>query len=78
MQAQLQQRLQALQTHYQEGQKQLQQTQQKQTELHETLLRIGGAIQVLQEELAEAEAEENADDTDVVEMHVVEETSAEA
>ncbi len=52
MQAQLEQRLGDLKTEYQAGQKMLADLEAKQTELRQTLLRISGAIQVLEELLA--------------------------
>jgi len=52
MQDQLERRLAALRTEYQSGQRALADLEQKQHELRDTLLRISGAIQVLEEELA--------------------------
>ncbi|MEG4304908.1 hypothetical protein [Microcoleus sp. D3_18a_C4] len=52
MKEQLQQRLHALQTEYAAGQKALANLEAQKTSLRETLLRISGAIQVLEEELA--------------------------
>ena len=57
MKEQLQQRLQQLKTEYESGQKVLAELQTKQTNVRETLLRIAGAIQVLEEELAKTEEE---------------------
>jgi hypothetical protein len=54
MQAQLQQRLQELKAEYEAGQKMLAELEARQTNLQHTLLRISGAIQVLEEELAKA------------------------
>lgn len=72
MHQQLKHRLQKLQQEYQKGQQKLQQLDQERKTMYETLLRIAGAIQVLEEELgkengqavpsaalAESEAEEN-------------------
>lgn len=59
MKAQLENRLNELQAHFAKGKKELTQLNDKQTELRETLLRISGAIQVLQEEL------DKSDDTGV-------------
>lgn len=66
MKTQLQQRLQTLKTEYTSGQKVLADLEAKQTEVQHTLLRIQGAIQVLEEELAKADDEElaKADDAD--------------
>lgn len=55
MKEKLQQRLQALKTEYEAGQRMLAELEAKQTSLRETLLRISGAIQVLEETLAEPE-----------------------
>lgn len=55
MQQQLQRRLQSLKTEYVAGQKALAALEAQKLNLRETLLRIGGAIQVLEEELAIAE-----------------------
>lgn len=63
MQNNIQTRLQQLRTEYQTGQQMLQELQQKQANLEQTLLRIAGAIQVLEELLAEA-PEQAADKRD--------------
>ena len=61
MKEQLQQRLKELKSEYEAGQKMLADLVAKQAELQQTLLRITGAIQVLEEMLnAEAQA---ADET---------------
>jgi len=52
MRAQLEQRLTDLKAEFAAGQKMLAELETKQTTLRETLLRISGAIQVLEEELA--------------------------
>jgi hypothetical protein len=49
MKDQLQQRLHQLQTEFESGQKLLRDLEVRQQEVRDTLLRIGGAIQVLQE-----------------------------
>jgi hypothetical protein len=54
MRAQLQQRLQELQQEFQTGQARLRDLEQEEARLRDTLLRISGAIQVLDEELARA------------------------
>lgn len=51
MREQLEQRLDVLKTEYQSGQKMLADLDAKRTEVRETLLRISGAIQVLEEVL---------------------------
>lgn len=56
MQDKLQHRLQSLKTEYAAGQKMLADLEAQQTNLRDTLLRISGAIQVLEETLNEAEA----------------------
>jgi|APLow6443716910_1056828.scaffolds.fasta_scaffold543378_2 predicted nuclease with TOPRIM domain len=53
MRTQLEQRLQALKAEFEEGQKMLADLEAKQTNLRSTLLRISGAIQVLEELLAQ-------------------------
>ncbi|MEM8980477.1 MAG: hypothetical protein AAGD04_13405 [Pseudomonadota bacterium] len=60
MQNQLETRLRALRDEYAKGEKMLADTEREADDLRATLLRIGGAIQVL-EELQE---EENASDED--------------
>lgn len=53
MKEQLQQRLQSLKTEYAAGQKMLADLETQQANLRDTLLRISGAIQVLEETLNE-------------------------
>ena len=55
MRQQLEQRLQQLKTEFESGQKVLAELEAKQASIQNTLLRIQGAIQVLQEELAKAD-----------------------
>ncbi len=52
MQEQLQKRLQSLKAEYEAGQQVLANLEAKKAGLRETLIRISGAIQVLEEELA--------------------------
>ena len=52
MREQLEQRLTALKAEFEAGQNMLADLEARQAELHKTLLRISGAIQVLEEELA--------------------------
>jgi len=51
MKEQLEQRLQQLKEEFESGQKQLTDLEARKTRLQETMLRISGAIQVLEEEL---------------------------
>ena len=51
MKEQLQRRLEDLKTEYEAGQKMLADLETKEATLRETLLRIAGAVQVLEEEL---------------------------
>jgi predicted nuclease with TOPRIM domain len=61
MNEQLQQRLQSLKTEYEAGQKMLADLEAKQANLRNTLLRISGAIQVLEEILAPEVADSEID-----------------
>lgn len=58
MHQQLKHRLQQLQQEYQKGQQQLQKLDQERKNLYETMLRIAGAIQVLEEELNQENGQE--------------------
>jgi predicted nucleic acid-binding Zn-ribbon protein len=60
MQARLEKRLNSLREEFAQGQQVLTELTNKQRDLQQTLLRIQGAIQVLEEELA-VEQEANAD-----------------
>lgn len=62
MREQLQQRILELKNEFEKGQSRLQELQQQQSYLHETLLRIGGAIQVLTELLEKEAAESGSKD----------------
>ena len=64
MRKQLQSRLNALKAEFEAGQKMMAELDAKRASLHETLLRIHGAIQVLEEELGEPGGQE--EDTDSV------------
>ena len=55
MKEQLQKRLESLKSEFESGQKALSELEQKQISLREVLLRISGAVQVLEEELETAE-----------------------
>ncbi len=61
MQEQLEQRLQELKAEYESGQNMLAEVEVKQANLKETLLRISGAIQVLEEELSRYSKQEEED-----------------
>lgn len=61
MQGTIKQRLRALQQEYDKGQKLLGDLQSQVTEVQSQLLRISGAIQVLQELLADTEPETKSD-----------------
>jgi uncharacterized protein (DUF3084 family) len=60
MHTQLTQRLAQLRTEYESGQQMLAELEAKQRNLRDTLLRISGAIQVLEEEVAAADASTGA------------------
>ena len=55
MRTQLEQRLQQLKAEFEAGQKMLAELEAKQASVRETLLRISGAIQVLEEALADGD-----------------------
>ncbi|MDZ4719769.1 MAG: hypothetical protein SH847_15065 [Roseiflexaceae bacterium] len=57
MRTQLNTRLVALKTEYESGEKMLAELEHKQARLRETLLRISGAIQVLEEVLGDGEVQ---------------------
>ncbi len=59
MRDQLANRLETLKREFESGQKMLSDLEEKQVRLRETLLRISGAIQVLEEELAHIDGVEN-------------------
>ncbi|MBM0744159.1 hypothetical protein JOY44_21505 [Phormidium sp. CLA17] len=67
MQEKLQQRLQSLKSEYEAGQKMTAELEVKQANLHDTLLRISGAIQVLEEVLSEANESDLAENEAVPE-----------
>jgi len=73
MKQQLEQRLQQLKAEYESGQKVLAELETKAANVRETLLRISGAIQVLEEELAQ-EPENNSVKPDTVEVAAASET----
>ena len=61
MRAQLEQRLAELRSEYETGQKMLADLEAKKADLQTTLIRISGAIQVLEEVLAQEPEEEKAE-----------------
>lgn len=61
MREKLKQRLQSLKTEYEAGQKMMTELEAKQANLRDTLLRISGAIQVLEESLSEANTPESGE-----------------
>jgi len=61
MKEKMKQRLQSLKEEFEAGQKLLAQYEAKQDNLRETLLRISGAIQVLEEVITEANSEANGE-----------------
>jgi predicted nucleic acid-binding Zn-ribbon protein len=60
MREQLQRRLDALKKEFSAGKARATELEQQQTTLHQTLLRISGAIQVLEEELKDAQDKDGA------------------
>ena len=65
MKEQLEARIKTLQTEFESGQKMLADYEEKKVKLRESMLRISGAIQVLQEELKKAdEAKSSIDEND--------------
>lgn len=69
MKEKLEQRLQSLKAEFNAGQRLLAEYQTKQANLRETLLRISGAIQVIEEELSQFAEAEN--DGQLIEKEVV-------
>jgi uncharacterized coiled-coil protein SlyX len=63
MRKQLEERLQSLKSEFTVGQQRLQDLEAQATNLRDTLLRISGAIQVLEELLAAAQPGENEPDS---------------
>ena len=68
MKEQIQERIQQLKAEYESGQKMLADLETQGSNLRTTMLRISGAIQALEELLAQAEEEENLDDAKKVEV----------
>lgn len=62
MKNKIEQRLAALKAEFESGQKMLRELEAKQANLKQTVLRISGAIQVLEELLEETEAEATAEE----------------
>jgi len=65
MKEQLQQRLQSLKTEYEAGQKMLEDLEAKQANVRDTVLRISGAIQVLEEVLTSENDESNGAESEI-------------
>ncbi|GBE74857.1 hypothetical protein myaer87_20840 [Microcystis aeruginosa NIES-87] len=68
MKEQIKERIEQLKAEYESGQKMLADLEIQESNLKSTMLRISGAIQVLEELLAKAEEEENLDDAKKVEV----------
>jgi predicted nuclease with TOPRIM domain len=68
MKEQIKERIEQLKAEYESGQKMLADLETQESNLRTTMLRISGAIQVLEELLAKAEEEENLDDSKKVEV----------
>jgi septal ring factor EnvC (AmiA/AmiB activator) len=60
MKTHLEQRLKELKAEYETGQKMLAELENKMQNLKDTLLRISGAIQVIEQEIAQANSQEHA------------------
>jgi predicted nuclease with TOPRIM domain len=67
MKKQIKERLEELKAEYESGQKMLADLETQESNLRTTMLRISGAIQVLEELLAKTEEEENLDGVEIVE-----------
>ncbi|MDB9424842.1 hypothetical protein PN437_07975 [Microcystis aeruginosa CS-564/01] len=68
MKEQIKERIEQLKAEYESGQKMLADLETQESNLRTTMLRISGAIQVLEELLSKAEEEENLDDAKKVEV----------
>lgn len=66
MKEKLKDRLQQLKEEFASGQKQLAELETRKTRIQETMLRISGAIQVLEEELNHDDAEELSEHREIV------------
>ena len=67
MKEQIKERIEQLKSEYESGQKMLADLEAQGSNLRTTMLRISGAIQVLEELLAKTEEEENLDVVEIVE-----------
>ncbi len=67
MKEQLKERLEGLKNEFEAGQKRLAELEAEQSSLRDTLLRISGAIQVLEEELHKVEQSMGVEETQTVE-----------
>ena len=68
MKEQIKERIEQLKAEYESGQKMLADLETQESNLRTTMMRISGAIQVLEELLAKTEEEENLDDAKKVEV----------
>ena len=68
MKEQIKERIEQLKAEYESGQKMLADLETQESNLRTTMLRISGAIQVLEELLAKTEEEETLDDVKKVEV----------
>ena len=68
MKEQIKERIEQLKAEYESGQKMLADLETQESNLRTTMLRISGAIQVLEELLAKAEEVENLDNAKKVEV----------
>ena len=67
MKEQIKQRIQELKTEYESGQKMLTDLESQQSNIKNTLLRIIGAIQVLEELLSQAEKDDDSPTVEILE-----------
>ncbi len=68
MKEQIQERIQQLKAEYESGQKMLADLEIQESNLRTTMMRISGAIQVLEELLAKTEEEENLDIVEIADI----------
>ena len=68
MKTEIEKRLTTLRSEFEKGQGQLRQLEEKSEEIKQTLLRISGAIQVLEETLQSAAGENGVSDSEIKEV----------